>query len=206
MADVTYGGRYGGLYRALDWVMRLAIINVLWILGTLAGAVVAGLAPSTVATFWLVREYNLGRRPQLWGDFWRQWQTEFRQSQLRLGFPLVTALVIVFYVLAARNADGAVTTGIALGLTLVLVGFVATLLYLPAVLAHFDLEPTTAWRVTSVVAWSQPFVTIAMLLASAAVVVAMIFILPGALPFFAVSLPAFLATKAAHRAFSGLDE
>lgn len=42
-------GAAGGVMRALAWLPRLLVLHVLWILGTLAGGIVLGAAPATVA-------------------------------------------------------------------------------------------------------------------------------------------------------------
>lgn len=100
--DVPVGGRFARLYRLLDWPPRLAGLNLLWLAGVLAGGVVAGLSPATVALFALVRDYQRGRHPRPWRDFWRHWRAEFARAQLRLGLPLLTVWVFAFYLLAAR--------------------------------------------------------------------------------------------------------
>ena len=49
-----------GLNRFCTWVMRLAYLNVLWILFSLAGLVVFGLMPATAAMFTVAREWAKG--------------------------------------------------------------------------------------------------------------------------------------------------
>lgn len=206
MGAVELTGRYGRLYGSLDWVMRLVAINLLWIAGTLAGVVIVGIAPATVAAYWLLREYSLGRRPQPWHGFWQQWRAELGQSQRRLGIPLATVIVLVFYLITAANQSGSLFRGLTLGLGLLLGLYVATLLYLPAVLNHYSIDAVAAWKVTVAAAWRQPLLTIGLVLTSAIVTVVMVFVIPGALPFFALSLPAYLATRAALRGFENLKE
>ncbi|BDG36084.1 DUF624 domain-containing protein [Saccharococcus caldoxylosilyticus] len=47
----------GKLYRVCEWITRLACINILWMLFTLAGLIVFGIAPATVALFTIVRKW-----------------------------------------------------------------------------------------------------------------------------------------------------
>lgn len=49
-----------GLNHFCTWVMRLAYLNVLWILFSLAGLVVFGLMPATAAMFTVAREWAKG--------------------------------------------------------------------------------------------------------------------------------------------------
>lgn len=204
MGDVELTGRFSGVYGALDWVIRLVAINVLWVAGSVAGLVVAGVAPATVAAYWLIREYSLGRKPRLWHDFWRQWRAELGPAQLRLGVPLATVIVFVFYLVAAANQSGAVYRGLTLGIGIVLTLYVATLLYLPAVLVHYNVRPVAAWQITAAAAWRQPLVTVGLVIICAGAITALFFVAPGALLFFAISGPIFLATRAGLRAFDKL--
>lgn len=49
-----------GLHGFCVWVMRLAYLNLLWLLFTLAGLGVAGLMPATAAMFTVTREWVKG--------------------------------------------------------------------------------------------------------------------------------------------------
>lgn len=197
MPEVEIGGRFGRLYTWLDWPVRLVGLNLLWILGVLAGLVVAGLAPSTHALYALQRAYLLGRSPRMWRDFWSQWRAHLPASQPALGVPLLTLWVLVFYLLAARG------TPLAPGLAVLLFLYLATLLQLPAVLAHLDVGPVRAWRITIVLAWKRPGTTLGAALLAAALVAGAWFLTPAALPFFVPALPALLGTLAARRTLPG---
>ncbi|WP_326629875.1 DUF624 domain-containing protein [Nonomuraea fuscirosea] len=187
------GGRFGRLYVWLDWPVRLIGLNLLWILGVLAGLVVGGLAPSTYALYALQRSYLLGRSPRMWRDFWSQWRTHLLSAQAALGVPLLTVWVLVFYLLAARG------TPVAPGLAVLLFLYLATLLQLPAVLVHLDLGTVQVWRVTVVLAWKRPGVTLVAALLVAVLVAGAWYATPAALPFLVPALPALLGTLAARR-------
>ncbi|MGI5521728.1 YesL family protein [Micromonospora sp. CA-259024] len=188
-------GRFGRFYRLLDWPLRLVGLNVLWLAGVLAGGVVAGLSPATVALFALLRSYLRGGSPRPWHDFWLHWRAEFGRSQLRLGVPLLTLWVFLFYLLAARG------TPVALAVAVPAVVYLAALIYVPAVLAHFDVPATVAWRIAALAAWRAPLWTLGLGSALAVLVLAMVYALPVAIPFFLPSAPAALVTLVAARVF-----
>lgn len=52
-----FTGTVGGIYHISNWIMRLAYVNFLWILFTLAGFIVFGFFPATIATFAVVRKW-----------------------------------------------------------------------------------------------------------------------------------------------------
>lgn len=196
--QVEIGGRFGRLYRLLDWPVRLAGLNLLWLAGVLAGGVVAGISPATVALFALLREYLLGRYPRPWHAFWRHWRAEFGRSQARLGLPLSTVWVLLFYLLAARG------TPLATAVAVLGVAYLLALVYLPAVLAHFELPAAAAWRVAALAAWRAPLWTAGLAAAVVAPVAAMLFVVPAAIPFFLPSLPAAVTMLVALRVFGSL--
>jgi len=195
---VTVGGRFGRLYRLLDWPLRLVGLNLLWLAGVLAGGVVAGISPATVALFALLREYQRGDSPRPWQDFWRHWRVEFGRSQLRLGLPLLTLWVFVFYLLVSRG------TPVAAGVVVLTAVYLATLAYLPAVLTHFELPTLQAWRTAAVLAWRAPLWTIGLAAALASLGLVLLYAVPVALPFFVPSAPAALISLVAARAISAV--
>ncbi|MFG1955315.1 YesL family protein [Micromonospora sp. NPDC048830] len=196
--DVPVGGRFARLYRLPDWPPRLAGLNLLWLAGVLAGGVVAGLSPATVALFALLRDYQRGRQPRPWRDFWRHWRAEFGRSQVRLGVPVLTVWVFAFYLLAARR------TPLAAAVAVLALGYLAVLAYLPAVLAHFAVPATTAWRIAALTAARAPLRTLGLGATVALLVVAMLVAVPVAVPFFLPSAPAALITLVATRIFDAL--
>jgi uncharacterized membrane protein YesL len=46
-----------GVYRFCEWVTRLAYLNLLWIMFSLAGLVVFGVMPSTIAMYTVTRRW-----------------------------------------------------------------------------------------------------------------------------------------------------
>ncbi|WP_134698808.1 YesL family protein [Ammoniphilus sp. YIM 78166] len=74
-------GWAGSLYRLCEWVMRLAYVNLLWVVFTLAGLIVFGAMPATLAMFAVARRWVMGD-----GDvpvfplFWKVYQAEFKRA------------------------------------------------------------------------------------------------------------------------------
>ena len=194
MADIEVGGRFGRLYRYLDWPVRLVALNLLWLLGVLAGLVLFGLAPATAALYAVLRASVLGRSPRLWPDFWAAWRASLRSSQLVLGLPILTVWVVVFYLLLARS------TPFAAAMAVLAAGYLATLLQLPAVVAHLSLPAVRSWQVTAAVAWRRPVPTLAVAALVVGLAVGGWLTTPAAVPLFFPALPALLATLTVQRA------
>jgi uncharacterized membrane protein YesL len=189
MPEVEIGGRYARLFRLLDWPIRLAALNLLWVAGVLAGLVIGGLAPATLAASALLGRY-LGRQPvQLWRDFWRRWRAELVRSQLKLGLPILTIWVLVFYTTLTRHSP------IGLALAAICAGYVVTLLYLPGVLTQAEVSARRAWLLTLHVAWKRPLVTIGFGLACLLAAAACVLWLPAVLPFAFPVVPLAVALR-----------
>lgn len=193
MAQIEVGGRFGRLYGWLDWPARLAGLNVLWILGVLAGVVLFGLAPATAALYTVLRAYVLDRSPRLWRDFWAAWRASLVSSQLVLGVPILTVWVVVFYLLLSRS------TPFAWGMVVLAAGYLATLLQLPAVVAHVALPVVRSWQVTAELAWRRPLATVGVAVLVVGLAVGGWLTTPAAVPLLFPALPALLATITVQR-------
>ncbi|MEV0289951.1 DUF624 domain-containing protein [Kribbella sp. NPDC050820] len=151
--EVELTGRTAAFYRWLDWPLRLALVSVLWVLGVAAGAVVVGVAPSTLAVHRVIHGYLNSAEMHAWSTFWSAWRAWIVRGQVVLGLPLATVWVLGFYLVVARG------TVIAVPLSLVLLGYLVTLWLLPAVAAAVESRRTTElWLLTIHVVWRRPAV------------------------------------------------
>jgi uncharacterized membrane protein YesL len=176
--EVELTGRAAGFYRWLDWPVRLVVVSVLWILGVAAGAVVAGIAPATLAAHRLIRSYLTAPEVHAWPTFWAGWREWLIRGQLVLGLPLATVWVLAFYLVTARG------TVLAVPLSLVLLGYLVTLWLLPAVaVAAASRRTTEVWLLTLHVAWRRPALGVAVAAALIAAGVGAWYAVPAALLF-----------------------
>ncbi|WP_327636065.1 YesL family protein [Kribbella sp. NBC_00482] len=162
-------------YRWLEWPARLALVSALWILGVLAGAVVVGIAPSTLAAHKVI---SSSPDAPAWSTFWSGWREWLGRGQIVLGLPLATVWVLGFYLTMARQ------TVVAVPLSLVLLGYLVTLWLLPAVAVVGESRRTTAiWILTIHVAWRRPVVPVAAAIALVAAGAGAWYVVPAALLF-----------------------
>ncbi|TDE94232.1 DUF624 domain-containing protein [Occultella glacieicola] len=197
------GGSGGlGLVEAVTtWICRLAALNVMWLLQTLAGGVLLGLAPATSV---LSQQLRTGLLDDVqvgyYRDSWRRWRQEFWRSQQRYLIPLLTPVVLGFYLWMLRGQAVAVSIAILLAV------YLCWLLHLPAVAARADEAgpdrehgPTRLWLLAlrAFAATPVPFV-LAGLVGAAAAVLGYLY-LPGALVFAVPSVPALAASMAARQ-------
>ena len=83
------------LHTALEWITKVAYLNLLWLLFTILGAVLLGLFPATAATFAVVRKWITGYTDApLFKTFWKEWKSSLVQANI-LGY----IIALVGYVL-----------------------------------------------------------------------------------------------------------
>lgn len=97
----------------LTYATQIVILNFLWILGTLAGAVVLGLGPATRSMGRLATALMQGAPAQNpWKEFWGHWRAHFWETN-RKGWPFIvlfvvaTADLIALEVLSNSGVDNA---------------------------------------------------------------------------------------------------
>ncbi|MEV0386160.1 DUF624 domain-containing protein [Nonomuraea sp. NPDC050643] len=149
----------------LIWAVRL---NLMWIVFTLAGGVILGLGPATVAAYTLARRHARNETFQAWSEFWTVYRREFvRASLLVLPAALLATVLIgnYLYFSALGPSMGAlrIATFVAL-IALAGVGANVGPLY-----AHYDLPLWAYWPKAAQLAFLRPASSVVLLLALSAI-------------------------------------
>ena len=181
------------VHAAFDWIWWIATINLLWCVFTLAGGIVLGAAPASVAAAELTRRRLRGDGFAATRSFAATWRREFWRANAALG-PAFAITALLAASALGQYAAGAIGTplGILTAVALVL-SFAVTAVAVP-LFAHYDLPlrgyVPTAFR------WALRNVPhVILLLLAAVVVVTASLILPGIIPF--LSLGAWLTLSTA---------
>lgn len=67
-----------GIMKLLDWIAKLALLNVLWILFTLLGGVLLGIGPATYSVYSLIRKkLRMGDIAKIVSSFYEEWKKSF---------------------------------------------------------------------------------------------------------------------------------
>ncbi|MBU8791306.1 YesL family protein [Oceanobacillus caeni] len=66
------------LDRIATWITRMALLNLLWVLYSLLGLLIAGVFPATIATLGVVRKWMMGEQDiKIWKTFRKIYKQEF---------------------------------------------------------------------------------------------------------------------------------
>lgn len=129
------------IYNALEWITRLAYLNLLWLFFTLLGGVIFGFFPSTTSMFAIVREWLKGETEiPLFSTFWKHFKEEFMKSNL-LGV-LVTLIIVIIGldIIYIQSTNSDLLTWTYLPLFAFMLLFIMFLFYLFPSFVHFNLK------------------------------------------------------------------
>ncbi|GAE27379.1 hypothetical protein JCM9140_3515 [Halalkalibacter wakoensis JCM 9140] len=128
------------LYSILEWITKFAYINVLWAFFTLAGGIILGLFPATVAMFSLIRQWLRGNSEMpVFPSFWNYYKKEFWKSN-RLGFIFyLIGFIVGFNIIFLHANIGELLTWASAPLLAGLLIFILLTVYTLPTYAHYDL-------------------------------------------------------------------
>lgn len=188
----------------VEWIWRLALLNLLWIGLTLAGGVIFGLFPATSAVYVVMRGWFV--HPETRGQsqlraMTAAWRAGFWRANA-LGWALTAVGVLLAYGLWLSIGNLGPAASIAFyGLVIVTAMYCAMLLHLPFVAAHVEAGGIRLVRAAWMLALAQPFATLAI----AAVFVGLSYVeaaAPALLLFASLSPLALVTTMLDLRTFS----
>ncbi|TMW71025.1 YesL family protein [Alteribacter natronophilus] len=194
------------LYSMMEWITRFAYINVLWIVFTLAGAVLLGLFPATAAMFSVIRRWLMGDTDlPVFTTFWKYYKIEFLKSnQLGIVIYLLSS-IFVFNLFFLHANIGELFTWTSAPLLAGLLLFLMILSYLFPAYVHFDLSLFKTAKNAFLTMLVSPGHTLLMLISLGA-----FYTLVSAVPalgfIFGVSYSGFIMMWFAHHAFNRIQE
>jgi len=159
------------LYEAADEVVWAAKLTALWTLFTLAGGVLLGLGPATVAAYALARRRVFGESFHAWPAFVVAYRREFGRGNLLVlplaGAGLVLATNALYF--ASLGPAGTLPRLATLG---ALVALTVVAAYLLPMAAHYDLRPLACLPKASLFALTRPAASVLLLFSFTAIVFA----------------------------------
>jgi uncharacterized membrane protein YesL len=200
-------GVWGGIYRVMDWVMKLVYLQCLWMVFSIAGLLVFGLFPSTMAMYAVTRKWIMaGADIPVFSTFWQAYKKEFVRTNI-LGWIHVGLGFIFFFYLRLFKGLDQVGFDVLFFFTLILsVVYIMNLLFLAPVFVHYQLKIREVIKYSSFIAIYNPFHTIAMAVIIGGVSYVLLLFSPGIILFFGISLVTWICTWIAHLAFIRIEQ
>ncbi|UYZ21687.1 YesL family protein [Mesobacillus jeotgali] len=192
-------------FAATEWITKFAYINLLWIGFSLAGLIVLGFFPATIAMFTIIRKWLKGETEiPIFRTFWTTWKSEFFRSN---GLGVLVAVfvgLIVFNLVFVEKSGTGFTSVIQIPIYLFMFAAIMTILYLFPVYVHFELKWFQIVKNSFLMMLISPIENIVMIAGIAAVLFVIRFI-PALGFFFGGSLIAAIIMSAAYLVFGKMD-
>ena len=148
------------IYQLCEWIMKLFLLNVLWIGFTLIGFGVFGFFPATVAMFQLIMDWMNKKDTKMVTTFWNSYKSNFLKSNkmglviVLIGSILITDLqffhrydTLVFKVLYLMNLS-------------MLLFYVVNCLYIIQTFNHFNVNTYQYFKYAILIGITNPIKTI----------------------------------------------
>jgi len=169
------------VYGAADEVFWSVRLTLFWALSALAGGVILGVGPATVAAYALARRHARGESFHLGRTFIAAYRREFGRGNL-LVLPLagVAVLLTTNYYYFASLGSSATALRLATGVALAFLAMIAA--YLLPMLVHYDLRTRDYLPKASLFALTRPAATVLLMFVFVAIAYAV-----SAYPFLVVA-------------------
>ncbi|KMK75560.1 YesL family protein [Alkalihalobacillus pseudalcaliphilus] len=193
-------------YLTCEWIWRFGYLHLLWLLFTLAGLIIFGLTPATVAVFAVVRKWRMkDADASVFTTFFHTYKKEFVKSNGIGLIMLIVAAVIIFNYFMIRTMPGLGADLLFVGNSLIAIFFVVVSLFIFPVYVHYQLSFLKLFRTALVIGLMNPHFVFLTLLIIAFVGYGF-YLLPGLIPFFSSSVLAMCVMWFALNAFNHVEK
>ncbi|WP_078552554.1 YesL family protein [Bacillus alkalicellulosilyticus] len=187
-----------------EWVMRLAVVNLLWMLGTLVGLGVFGIMPATISLFTVTRKWMLGDLDvPIFKTFVSTYKKEFIKSNLAGLLFAFVAYVLYIDFLFVSTLEGMLHTVLMVALLTAVLCYCVIVLYFFPLYVHYELKLFQYFKRSLLLGLIRPFSTIMIVIALATIYIPFL-LFPALIPFFGVSLGGYVIMYISYRLFTNI--
>lgn len=197
-------GWAGTVYRITERIMKIAYLNLLWLLFLLPGLVLFGFFPSTIALFTVVRKIILESDAKIFPLFWKTYKSEFIKGNLVGYILLMIGIIIALDVRFMSYQTSPLLVVLFYVLAMLMLNYSILLINFLPVYVHYDLKMFKQLKQTLFIGILRPLASIIMVASLLAVWVIMYYS-PGLIVFFGASGSAYILMFIATRNFTALE-
>ncbi|MEK3888746.1 YesL family protein [Bacillus sp. FSL K6-3431] len=193
--------KIGKLYQLSEWAMKLALVNLLWLLYSVLGLLIFSLFPATSAMFYIIRKWLIGETEiPLWKTFHQQFKSDFKQINIIGVLFFLIGLLLFIDVRFFISSHNPLLNIAGIFVLLVVFIYAACLIYIFPIYVHYQLRTLEYLKSSFIIALGRPIQTFLMILGVA--VIGLLFkSVPGLIPFFSGSFSALILMKVASISF-----
>ncbi|MFP7169538.1 YesL family protein [Terribacillus halophilus] len=191
--------------KGLEWITRMAYVNILWLIFLLPGLVVFGVFPATAAMLTIIHQWLQGKTDiSIFGTFLETYKKEFINSN-KLGYMFVLLGYILYldFLFLTAAPDAALYLTIPF---LIITSFAFSAgLYAFPMLVHYEMKPLQIVKRAFFIMMLNPCQTFLMLIGTMGVG-SMLWYFQGLALFFSFSILALIIMMPAARAFERMEK
>lgn len=152
------------LNNALEWFVKMAFLNMLWLGFSTLGLFFIGFFPAVVATFTIIRKWLVGEVdiPVL-KTFWRTYKKEFFRSNLLGYFLTVVGLILYIDILIFNASSNSFVNLLSFPLIMISIIYLLTLFYIVPTFVYYEMKVLQVMKSSFLVMILNPFPTIIMI-------------------------------------------
>ncbi|WP_339147499.1 MULTISPECIES: YesL family protein [unclassified Sutcliffiella] len=201
---VDMGGLWGGFYSISQVIARLAYLNLLWIGFTLLGGIVFGIMPATIAVYAIIRKWRQGENDlPIVKAFWRFYKREFVKANL-LGLVLAIFAYLLYLNLSLLEGGAVLFLILRYILLFSCILFFMMALMIFQVYVNYKLSFWQYFKSALLIGLTYPHFLLLMVVGM--IILQYVFMLiPGIIPFFSISILAYMMTLVADIIFNKID-
>ncbi|WP_077624556.1 YesL family protein [Sediminibacillus massiliensis] len=191
--------------KALDWITKMAFLNVLWLIFLIPGLGIFGIFPSTSAMFTVIHKWLKGETDiAVFKTFWRTYKKEFIKSN-KLGYLLSAAGYILYLdFVFLTSASNEFTLYLTIPYVVITGIFVLTGLYVFPIFVHYEMKSWEVIKSAFFMMLLNPMQTVIMVIGGAGVGY-ILWYFQGLALFFSFSILALIIMMPAQRAFEKMQ-
>src|SRR5690625_929809 len=194
----------GRVFRWCEGIMRLAYVNLLWILFTILGLGIFGIFPATIALFAVTRKWVMGDLYiPVFSTFWQTYRKEFLKSTL-LGWVLFVIGYMIYVDLALLPTGGFLDV-VRWGIVICGLLYIIILFYIFPIYVHFHWKNRHYIKYALLLGASHPHYTLLMIIGIGALYY-IVMSIPGLLPFFSVSILAYIMMWTVYQVIKNIEK
>jgi uncharacterized membrane protein YesL len=181
------GGVTGGIYKVCNWLMKLAIINLVWLLFVLAGLGIFGLFPATVAMLSVLKCWVKQEECKMFPYFASVYRRSFVKANLLMVLTVAFGAVLITNFMIVQTMEGLLHVFLKYGMIFLFVLYSMVVLYVMPIFSHRAEGVRGTIKLSFVTSVLHPVRT-GMLAGGFVLVYLVIRAIPGMIPFYSVSL------------------
>lgn len=190
------------IFNFFDKVVNLAYVNLLWILFTLLGGIVFGIYPATTALLAIIRRWTVHRESMpVFKTFWEIYKTEFFKSNVIGFFIMSIGAILLIDIMFFKQIHPLLY----MMFIMLFILYLLTCCFIIPMYVHYDLKLSDYFKKSFILIVTKPVSSILMIVILIFMTVST-FYLPGIIPFFSISVPAYFIMKLCVWTFNHIEK